>query len=93
MAREDTQFKKGNPGGPGRPKGARSKLSEAFLQTLCDDFTEHGIEVIEKIREKQPAEYAKIIGRLMPKLMELSGPDGTDIPVSGKVRFVGKPTE
>lgn len=88
MPSEDTQFKKGWKGGPGRPKGSRSKLSEAFLQALNDDFAEHGREVIEKLREKRPDVYFNGIGRLMPKLMELSGPDGTDIPLSGTVKFV-----
>lgn len=81
MPREDGQFKKGNPGGPGRPKGSRNKLSEAFLKTLADDFEKHGIDVIERLREEQPHTYFNGIGKLMPKLMELSGPDGSEIPL------------
>ena len=81
------QFKKGNPGGPGRPKGSRDKLSHAFLKALSDDFEANGIEVIERLRKEQPAVYFNGIGKLMPKLMELSGPDGGEIPVSGTVNF------
>lgn len=87
MPREDTQFKPGNPGG-GRPKGSRNKLSEAFLRVLSDDFGEHGVEVIERLREESPAQYANVIAKLMPKMMELSGPDGDDIPLSGVVKFI-----
>jgi hypothetical protein len=87
---EDTQFKPGNPGGPGRPKGARSKLSEAFLQALSDDFEVNGIDVVAQVRAEKPDTYLNVIGKLMPKLMEMSGPDGESIPLSGTVRFVNK---
>jgi hypothetical protein len=87
MPSEDTQFKLGNPGGPGRPKGSRSKLSEAFLKALSDDFQEHGVKVIHKLRDDKPEVYIGSIVKLMPKLMELSGPDGNEIPLSGTVTF------
>ncbi len=85
MRNADGTFGEGNPG---RPKGSRNKLSEAFLRVLSDDFQENGIEVIERLRQESPAQYANVIAKLMPKLMELSGPDGDSIPVSGTVRFV-----
>jgi len=88
MARSDTQFKPGHPGGPGRPKGARNKLSSAFIQTLSDDFEEHGIEVVQQVRIEQPAKYLDVVGRLMPRLMELSGPDGDEIPTSLELKVV-----
>ena len=83
----ETRFKPGGPGGPGRPKGSRSKLSEAYLKALADDFSEHGVGTIEKLREERPDIYVGAIGKLMPKLLELSGPDGDSIPVSGVVNF------
>lgn len=89
MAGEETQFKPGQSGNPaGRPKGSRNKLSEAFLRVLADDFAEYGEEVIDQLRREHPAQYANVIAKLMPKLMELSGPDGLDIPFSGVVKFV-----
>lgn len=89
MPKEDTQFKPGQSGNPnGRPKGARNKLSDAFIQALSDDFEEHGVATVEKVREEKPDTYLHTIGRLMPKLMELSGPDGDSIPLSGTVTFV-----
>ncbi len=98
MSQADTQFKPGNPGNGGRPKGARNKLSEAFLHALNTTFEEltaedkpAGIESLRQLRDKQPAQYHNVIAKLMPKLMELSGPDGGDIPISGTVSFVGKP--
>lgn len=88
MPSEDTQFKPGQSGNPaGRPKGSRNKLSDAFLNALSDDFQEHGVETIEKLRKESPRDYVSAINRLMPKLMELSGPDGAELP-HGLVTFV-----
>jgi len=89
MPKEDTQFKPGQSGNPaGRPKGSRSKLSEAFLLALSNDFEVNGLDAVQKVRDEKPEAYLNVIGRLMPKLMELSGPDGESIPISGAVRFV-----
>ena len=89
MPSSDTQFKQGQSGNPaGRPKGARNKLSDLFIEALSKDFNEHGAETIEELRTTNPAQYCQVIARLMPKLMELSGPDGQDVPLSGVVRFV-----
>ena len=90
MPSSDTQFKAGNPG---RPKGSRSKLSEAFLKALSDDFTKNGLETVEKVRIEKPDVYLNVIGRLMPKLMELSGPEGDSIRVNGTVNFIDSSTK
>ena len=66
-------FAPGNEGGPGRPRGSRTKLSESYLKALADDFEEHGVETIVRLREEQPAIYVGAIGKLMPKLLDISG--------------------
>lgn len=82
-------FKPGESGNPnGRPKGSRNKLSEAFIKALADDFAEHGVEAIQQLRLESKDKYCNVIAKLMPKLMELSGPDGSDIPLSGKLKIV-----
>ena len=43
---ETGRFLPGNSGFGGRPKGARSKLGEAFIQALHDDFEEFGVAAI-----------------------------------------------
>ncbi|SLK03883.1 hypothetical protein [Novosphingobium mathurense] len=58
------QFK---PGNPGRPKGARNKLGEAFIQALHDSFEAHGPETIETVRTEKPDQYLKVIASLLPK--------------------------
>lgn len=63
-------FQPGNPGGPGRPRGARSKLGEAFLQSLLADFTEHGVKAITDMRDKNPGDYVKVVASILPKELD-----------------------
>ncbi len=60
----ETRFALGNPG---RPKGSRNKLSEAFIAALCADFEEHGAETIARVREQDPVAYVRVVASLMPK--------------------------
>ena len=65
-------FEPGQSGNPtGRPKGARNKLSEAFLQVLAEDFEANGKAVVEKVRAERPQDYLKIIAAVTPRRMEL----------------------
>jgi hypothetical protein len=66
------QFK---PGNPGRPKGSRNKLGEAFIQALHDDFTEHGANTIVKVRKEKPHEYLKVVAGLLPKELKIERSD------------------
>ena len=55
-ARDDQgRFLTGNSGG-GRRKGSRNKLTERFLDTIADDFAEHGADAI-----------ARVVGSLIPR--------------------------
>ena len=75
------KFQKGWKGGPGRPKGSRNKFSQKFIETLAADFEEHGVSVIETLREKDPAAYARTCTTLIPKdfQVEVTGADGEDL--------------
>ncbi len=64
MARRDTQFKKGNPG---RPKGSKNKITQAYLDAITEDFYKHGKQVIETVRVKQPDVYLRLVAQLVPK--------------------------
>lgn len=64
----DTQFK---PGNPGKPKGARHKLGEAFVKALHSDFEANGKVAIERARDEKPDQYLKVIASLLPKEIEV----------------------
>lgn len=67
------QFRPGQSGNPaGKPKGARNKLGEAFIQALHDSFNEHGPATIEAVRVEKPDQYLKVIASLLPKEHRLS---------------------
>lgn len=66
------KWKPGQSGNPkGRPKGARSRLAEAFLGDLYNDWEEHGIEAIHAVRELRPQDYIKVIASILPKQLEV----------------------
>lgn len=67
-----TPYQPGQSGNPaGRPKGSRNKLSEEFIAAMCDDFSQHGVAVIAKVREERPAEYLRVVASLLPKELKI----------------------
>lgn len=58
------------PKSPGRPKGARAKLGEAFLEAMLADFTQHGDGVIEIVRDEKPDQYLRVVASILPKEIE-----------------------
>lgn len=55
------------PVSPGRPKGARNKLGEEFLQDMLSDWKEHGVAVIQAVRAEKPDQYLKVVASVLPK--------------------------
>jgi hypothetical protein len=61
-------FQKGNTyGKKGRPKGAAHKLSQSYVEALYRDFQRGGAATIERLREKQPDVYLRLVAALVPK--------------------------
>lgn len=85
---EKGRFVSGNIGG-GRPKGARAKLGEQFIEALQQDFEAHGVAAIVKVRDEKPDAYLKVIASLMPKDLNINVNqfDGmTDDELIGRIR-------
>ena len=89
---KDTQFKVGNPGGPGRPLGSKNKLSEYFLHELADHFEKYGREAIERVFDDRPGEYLRIIATLIPKemLLEVATEEKTHWVINAQPRLTEK---
>mgnify|MGYP005992319879 CR=1 FL=1 len=61
------RFVPGNNGGPGRPKGARNKLGEAFLADMLEDWEENGQAAIATVRAEKPDVYVKVVASILPR--------------------------
>jgi hypothetical protein len=59
------QFKLGDIGGPGRPRGSRNRLSEQFIADLQADWEQHGSKVIEMVRRTDPAAYLRTVALMV----------------------------
>ena|SRR6516165_2316998 len=56
----------------GRMKGARNRISHAFLTALMKDFEVHGEAAIKIMRIEKPVEYIKVVASVLPKEFEIS---------------------
>jgi hypothetical protein len=75
-----TLFEKGRSKTGGRAKGAKNRLSHAFLTALAEDFEQHGIETLKIARLERPIEYIKVVAGLMPKEFEIMDSRLADLP-------------
>jgi hypothetical protein len=61
-------FKPGQSGNPaGRPRGARSKLSENFLSDLAHCWQEHGPAALRRCAIESPERFCQIVASVLPK--------------------------
>ena len=60
-------FIKGKIGGPGRPKGAKNKLQEAFWKDFASAWETHGAAALEKVALEDPAVFVRVAASVMPK--------------------------
>ena len=67
------QFQPGNSANPaGRPKGARNKLTETFLEDAYEAWKKHGPKALETMAEKHPEKFVQVCASLMPKNVNLN---------------------
>jgi len=72
-------FEKGRGKTGGRAKGAKNRLSSAFLTALAEDFEKHGVDALKITRMEKPVEYIRIVAGLMPKELEITDSRLTDL--------------
>ena len=70
-------FQKGQGG---RPRGARNRLSNSFLEALEAAFNEHGPAAIRICAIEKPIEFCKMIAGLMPAQFEVETTHFNGIP-------------
>ena len=77
---EPFAWKPGQSGNPaGRPKGARHKLGEAFIEALHVSFQEQGADAIQRVIDDKPEQYLKVIASLLPKDINLNITDEIEL--------------
>lgn len=65
----------GQSGNPlGRPKGARARFSEKFINDFMTDWEEYGAAVIAQVRGEKPDVYLRTATAILPKVSD----DGDD---------------
>jgi hypothetical protein len=81
-------FQKGQPKIGGRRKGARDRLSTAFLEALAADFETHGSETIRIARVERPIEYLRIVASRAPIEFEITDSRLTEMTDDEIISFI-----
>jgi hypothetical protein len=89
-----TRFGATSGGNPSRSKqkGARDRLSAAFLNDFADDYDANGKAVIETVRGKDPVAYMRLAAALLPTKVEISENPLDDLSDEQLDAYMGDPT-
>ena len=66
----------GQPGGPptGRPKGSKGKAGHEVVNDIIETYRQlGGVAWLKTLAKSQPKTFARLIERIIPKNIELSG--------------------
>jgi hypothetical protein len=57
---------------PGRPVGSRSKLGDAFVESLQRKWQAEGDEIIDRVARDNPEKILEVMARVLPKELAIS---------------------
>jgi hypothetical protein len=66
------RFVAGNHSLGGRPPGARNRFSGQFVADIAASWEQHGPAVLQRIIVEDPAKYADLCSRLIPRDVTMS---------------------
>jgi len=80
--------------GSGRKAGVPNKLSATAKQNVVEVFEQlGGVEHMKTWAQENPNNFYNIYAKIMPTQTEISGLDGSDLPLSIGLRFVEPDTK
>ena len=86
---EISENRGGRREGSGRKPGSLNKISSTVKQNVIDVFDKiGGIDAMASWATDNRSEYYRIYSRLAPVSQEVSGPDGTELPLGIGITFV-----
>lgn len=83
-------FVKGQKEKIGRPKGLQNKTTTSIKNAFIEAFQKRGgVKALLAWADEEPGEFYKILGKMCPKELEVSGPGGGPIQTVVEVAFIG----
>ena len=81
--RKTAEIGKGKPG-PGRPKGTPNKVTASIKQAITEAFDNlGGVPALVRWGQANPDGFYGLWGRLAPKVVVVSGPEGGALVIRG----------
>ena len=81
-------FEPGHKHSPGRKKGVPNKINADLRQMILDSLEDAGgKDYLRKQAIENPSAYLALVGKVIPKEMAITGPDGGPIQHSINVKF------
>ena len=74
------------PGNPGRPAGARGRMSRRIALGLLRHYADHEAEILERLSRRYFADYMRLIGQMLPRDPGVEAPDLQTLPPQDAAR-------
>jgi hypothetical protein len=68
---ETGRFVSGNNGGPGRQRGSRNKLGEAFIADVYAKWQARGTEALDRMIDTDPGGFVRVVAQVLPDKLEV----------------------